>query len=75
MTTMQAELAKALEAKTGQPVLVGKGGYWIREQGFVTTRQARNLTGLPAPKRECRRGLPWGDYATIAMLNQARKGA
>ena len=55
-------------------VIQGKGGFWIRGVAFISLRQARKLTGIQAPPRpERKRILPWGDYATIAMLNKRSK--
>ena len=55
-------------------VLQGKGGFWVKGKGFYTLAQARKITGIEAPKRQLKEKLkPWGDYATIAMLNQPKK--
>ena len=55
-------------------VLQGKGGFWVKGKGFYTLAQARKITGIKAPKRDPKpRVQPWGDFATIAMLNQPRK--
>jgi hypothetical protein len=57
----------------GKEVISGKGGFWIRGEGFVTLAQARRLVGIPAPKRVKKApAKPWGDYATIAALNGIR---
>lgn len=51
----------------------GKGdGLFVRGRGFVPTATVAAELGVAAwtPKaREARVALPWGDYATIAMLN------
>ena len=63
-------IGDALAELTGREVVQGKGGFWVRGQGWISLAKARTLTGIPAPKRAKRaRVQPWGDYATIAMLN------
>lgn len=64
----------ALQDKYGADnVIYGKGGFWVKGQGFLSLSQARKLTGILAPKREfCPRVSAWGDYATIAMINRRR---
>ena len=55
----------------GTKVLQGKGGFWIKGNGFITLKKAREITGVSAPKcRKVMRQSAWGDYATIAMLNK-----
>ena len=52
-------------------IVSGKGGFWVREHGFFTYAKARKLTGLPVehPRPRKQRIMPYGDYATIAMIN------
>jgi hypothetical protein len=51
-------------------VCQGKGGFWIKNKGFMSLFKARQVTGISAPPRKLKPlQLPWGDYATIAMLN------
>ena len=70
-TKVQQELQTALEAQ-GFEVMQGKGGFWLRGHGHVTTAQARRMTGLAAEPR-VRRVVAYGDYAAlIAFVN--RKG-
>ena len=69
---MTDNIKKVYEAlKTlGKNVLCGKGGFFIKDEGFITLVQARKLTGISAEKRVVKQKiLPWGDYATIAMIN------
>ena len=71
-------LADTLAEKLGKhqwDVIHGKGGFWIKGDRFYTLREARKITGLPAPTRHCDRMVmqAWGDYATIAQLNKAYK--
>jgi hypothetical protein len=52
------------------------GGFAIRDRGFVSLRQARKETGIDMHgKRESREALPWGDYATVAMMSKSRRRA
>jgi hypothetical protein len=68
-------LYDALITKFETPdIMRGKGGYWVRGHGFITKAKARKLTGIKAlPREKHQKVAPWGDYATIAMLNQPRK--
>jgi len=51
-------------------VIQGKGGFWLKGDRFYTLREARRLTGIPAPKRAYRDVIgPWGDWATVAAIN------
>ena len=73
-TTLGEVLGVNSPTKGWGNVLHGKGGFWVKGKGFYTIAQARRLTGIKAPARERRQTVqPWGDYATIAMLNQPRK--
>lgn len=72
-----ASVLTALEQKYGADnVAHGKGGFWIRGDGptrHITLAQARRETGLAATPRQKRpKQAPWGDYATIAMMNRRR---
>lgn len=72
MTKTQQELQTALEAQ-GFEVLQGKGGFWLRGHGHVTTAKARRMTGIAAEPRVRRERVAYGDYAQlIAFVN--RKG-
>lgn len=54
----------------GYEVMRGKGGFWLRGHGHITTAHARRLTGIPARPRQYRpRVSAWGDWATVAVLN------
>jgi hypothetical protein len=67
------DVQTALEAQ-GLEVLKGKGGFWVKGEGHITLAQARKRTGIAAPARQRREPQPaWGDFATIAMLNGARR--
>lgn len=69
MTDTQVQLTKALE-DLGYEVLAGKGGFWLRGGGHVTTAQARRMTGLKATPRVRRERVPlYGDWAWVAKLN------
>ncbi len=71
-TKTQQELQAALEAQ-GFEVLGGKGGFWLRGHGHVTTAGARRMTGVAAEPRIRRPRIAYGDYAQlIAFVN--RKG-
>ena len=72
MTKTQEILQAALEAQ-GYEVLQGKGGFWLRGHGHVTTAKARRMTGITAEPRIRRERVAYGDYAQlIAFVN--RKG-
>ena len=72
MTKTQETLQAALEAQ-GYEVLGGKGGFWLRGHGHVTTAKARRMTGITAEPRIRRERVAYGDYAQlIAFVN--RKG-
>ena len=72
MTKTQEILQAALEAQ-GYEVLQGKGGFWLRGHGHVTTAKARRMTGITAEPRIRRERVAYGDDAQlIAFVN--RKG-
>ena len=72
MTKTQETLQAALEAQ-GFEVLAGKGGFWLRGHGHVTTAVARKMTGIAAEPRVRRERIAYGDYAQlIGFVN--RKG-
>jgi hypothetical protein len=57
----------------GHEVVAGKGGFFIKNIGFVSTAKAQKMTGIKPVKRETRPAmLPYGDYATIVMINRKR---
>jgi hypothetical protein len=67
------EVLEALRA-TGREVVSGKGGFFVKGEGFISLAQARKLTGIQAPKRaESMVMSSYGDWATIAMFNTRRK--
>ena len=68
------DLKSALEKHFNAPVLAGKGGFFVKGHGFVSTAKARKLTGIKGKTRNPPTRLSaWGDYATIAMLNAPRR--
>ena len=72
MTKTQETLQAALEAQ-GFEVLQGKGGFWLRGHGHVTTAKARRMTGIAAEPRVRRERVAYGDYASlIAFVNRKR---
>jgi len=72
MTDTQRTIITAL-ASRGFETLTGKGGYFVKGEGFLSAAQARKLAGLPAPQRQPRRRRQrqpaWGEWATIAALH------
>lgn len=60
----------------GYEIAGWKDGYWLRKDGqktFMTTAKAARAAGIeptPIPRKSI---LPWGDYATVAMLNRPRQ--
>ena len=66
---LAATLAEKLD-KSPADIMYGKGGFWIKGKGFYTLAKARRITGVTGTPRQKRdRILPYGDYATIAMIN------
>lgn len=64
------KLYEALKGIYKSEILAGKGGFWIKDNGFVTLQQARKITGIRGKKRVKLDTIrAWGDYATIAMIN------
>lgn len=58
-------------------VCYGKGGFFIRDNGWISFSEARIKTGIDVPeelKRNNEKILPFGDYATIAGINGRMKG-
>lgn len=67
------DISTALATLKGAEVMFGKGGFWVRSQGFITLAEARKLTGVAAPKRERRERVMFGgDWGMIGALNRAR---
>ena len=68
------DLKSALEKHFNAPSLAGKGGFFVKGHGFISTAKARKLTGVKGKTRNPPTRLQaWGDYATIAMLNSPRR--
>lgn len=68
----QKQLISAL-SKNGDEVLAGKGGFWIKGKGFITTAQARKTTGIKSketrkPQQIISAG---GEWAWVAAFNKA----
>lgn len=73
MTGTRQDVHKALQQQ-GYKVISGKGGFWLNDGGFISLAKARTMTGIRAPKRKPRMiQSAWGDWATVAMLNQKRQ--
>ena len=70
-TKTQQVLQGALEAQ-GFEVLAGKGGFWLRGHGHVTTAGARRMTGIAAEPRIRRPRIAYADYAQLIAF--VRKG-
>lgn len=52
-------------------VVTGKGGYFVKGQGFISIAKARRLTGIKAQERNFKpRMSAYGDYAWIAKINR-----
>lgn len=54
--------------KGEENVLYGKGGFWIKGEGWISLAQARKLTGIKAPKREPRPIFISPDYYALACF-------
>jgi hypothetical protein len=65
-------------AKQGIPALSGKGGFFLKGEGFITYAAARKRTGVEVPeelKREQgRRVTAYGDFATVAAISGRLNG-
>ena len=60
----------------GYEIVGWKDGYWLRKDGqktFILTAKAARAAGIKPTPRPRRVALPWGDYATVAMLNRPRQ--
>ena len=67
------DLAKAIEKHFNAPSLAGKGGFFIKGHGFISTAKARKLTGIKGKTRNPPTRLSsYGDYAIIEMINKPR---
>lgn len=68
------EIIAALAAR-GIEAVYGKGGFFVRGQGFVTFAQARKLAAVAAKPidRQCRH-TAYGEYAIFAALNGRLNG-
>jgi hypothetical protein len=65
------EIIEALAAQ-GIEALYGKGGFYLRGQGFVTFAQARKLAAVVVPeslKREQRESILYGDAAIVHLIS------
>jgi hypothetical protein len=72
MTTAQTEILNALTAQ-GLEVLSGKGGFFVRGEGWISLAAARKRTGIATPKTTRRaRVTPYGDYAWVAAINRQK---
>jgi len=69
------DIATVLEAQYKTDVMYCKGGFLLRGKPAISMAKARQITGIAGKKRNPRMHyMPGGDYATIVMLNQQRKG-
>ena len=67
------ELFDAVKSHFNAEVCTGKGGFFVRGYGFISTSKARKLTGIKAETRQPRQVITaYGDYATIAMINRVK---
>jgi hypothetical protein len=67
-TGSKAEVLAALQAE-GLQVLTASGGFFVKNEGFVSLASARRRTGIMAPNRKHQpRQVAWGEYATIAAI-------
>ena len=72
MNSAQKELLPALQKLYGKEnILAGKGGYWIKNKGFITTSQARKITGIKSSQTRQPAMVvgPAGEWAFVAMFN------
>lgn len=64
-----AELLNGLKKIYGNDVIYGKGGFHVRDKGFISIAQARVITGIEAPERKSRgKTGGYGDYATMRKI-------
>ena len=56
-----SDLRLAVEKHYHSPALAGKGGFFIKGHGFITTAQARKITGIKGKTRNPPKRLSaWG---------------
>jgi len=68
MTKQQTAAIQAL-AQDGKDAILGKGGFFIRGEGFVSAAMVYRQYGIRSERVVRGRMGAYGDYATIAMLN------
>lgn len=74
-TTGTPEDVKAALEAQGLEALKGKGGFWIRNEGWISLAQARKRTGLAAVPRQIRpRQTAYGEWAIVAALSGRLNG-
>lgn len=61
-----------LEFNTPNVCLGKDSGYYVQGQGFISLSKARTLTGIKAVQRIPRVKMMYGDYATIALINNGK---
>jgi hypothetical protein len=67
--TERDKIIKALEKHYKTDVLYGKGGFFVRNHGFVNITKARKITGIKALPRATRaKSGGYGDYATLRKI-------
>lgn len=76
MTLQQTQRAEIIAKfkDAGVEAIYGKGGFFLRGEGWVSFAEARKRTGIAAPERQFRpRVSAYGDWATVAMISGARR--
>ena len=68
------DIIEALQTKYNSDVLFGKGGFWVKGEGFISLAKARKITGIKGTERKPQEMRPcYGDYATLVQMNRIRK--
>lgn len=74
-TIQKTEVSVIIEAYAaqGMEACTGKGGFHVRDRGFVTLRQARKETGIDQAKKRQARQVQgaWGEWGWVAAANGA----
>jgi len=62
-------LIVALKKHYKTDVISGKGGFFVKDKGFITLVQARKITGIKAvPRQKKGKTGGYGDYATLRKI-------
>ena len=72
---MKPDIEQIIEVFKGQGInaLYGKGGFWLKGQGFISLAKARQLTGIKGTARKPKMVISaFGDWAWVAKINRIK---